>query len=172
LIRSLRGELDVRTRYIRLAGAAVMATVLWTLAHAGPAPSAAPDPALVFVTNHQLGGKLSGIALAAATRTQTFTTLSARVGNDQAQTLVSRELARSLPKYQSRWDQQLAIAYAKHFSSDELRSLALEGQASKHLGKLAERQNAVGTDMRAAAQQVLVELVSEVLSRSSAQVMR
>lgn len=162
----------MRSRYIRLAGASVLATVLWTLAHAGPAPSAPPEPALVFVTNHKLGGKLSGMALAAATRTQTFTTLSARVGSDEAQTLVSRELAKSLPKYQPRWDQQLAVAYAKHFSADELRSLAIEGQASKHLGKLAERQNAVGADMRAAAQQVLVELVSEVLSRSAAQAVR
>jgi hypothetical protein len=130
------------------------------------AASSAQEAALEYVTRQNLGDNLSRMASGMAIRTNTFATLVEKLGADGAKASVSRELQMSLPKYQSRWNRNLANAYAKNFSAEELTSLAKEGRGSKHFAKVMERQNTVGTEMRATSESVLTEYIAEALNNS------
>lgn len=101
-------------------------------------------------------------------RTNTFATLVAKLGGDGAKASLSKELQASLPRYRGRWDRNLANAYAKYFSVEELASLAAEGRASKHYAKVVERQGAVGTEMQATSESVLSGYIAEALNNSLA----
>ncbi len=106
------------------------------------------EAALQFVVRHRIGSNLSTVALATATRTQTYSMVSSKLGASEARALVQREIEALLPSYQEKWNQNLAASYAEHFSAEELLSLASEGRNSKYASKLGERQGAVGVDMR------------------------
>ncbi|MDP2030531.1 MAG: hypothetical protein Q8K12_12905 [Thiobacillus sp.] len=146
--------------------AVLLAFFVWATASFA-APSAQVS-ALEFVMRQRLGENLSSMALATVTRTQTFAMLVSKLGADGAKASISRELQASLPRFQSRWNQNLANAYAKNFSAGELTSLAAEGRASKYAGKVAERQTAVGTEMRATSESVLSEYIAEALANAFA----
>ena len=136
--------------------------VVFPLAPAFAAPTS-QEAALEFVRKQRVGANLSGIALATATRTQTYSMLTSKLGADQARALVQSELAALLPQYQPVWDKNLATAYAKHFSAEELQSLAADGRTSKFAGKVSERQSVVGSDVRATSEPVLKSLVTEAM---------
>jgi hypothetical protein len=124
------------------------------------------EAALEFVTKQRLGTNLSTIALATASRTQTYSMLTSKLGVEQARAVVQREVDALLPRYQPTWNQNLATAYAKHFSTEELQSLAEDGRSSKFAGKVKERQSAVGNDVRAASEPVLKALVTEAMKNA------
>jgi hypothetical protein len=124
----------------------------------------AEGAALAFVTAHRIGSNLPQMALAVASRTQTFQILSKKLGPPEALRRVRDEIAAAAPKYQEQWDKNLASAYAKHFSAEEIESLNAEGSRSKYAGKLASMQRVVGDDMRAASQPMLTEMLKGVLS--------
>ena len=106
------------------------------------------------------------MAMAVATRTQTYLMLVSKMGPGEARNVVQREVNALVPRFQDTWNHNLATAYAKQFSSEELQSLAADGRNSKYAPKLAERQSLVGTDMRAASESVLTELVTEAMKNA------
>jgi hypothetical protein len=126
------------------------------LAFADPANTAATE----LVRRQHLGSNLKTIALATAVRTQTFAILVKQMGVSKAQAVVSTELDAHAREYEGRWDQNLASAYAQHFTSEELASLASEGRNSRYVRKLGEQQGAVGASMERLSKPLLVEYVS------------
>lgn len=83
------------------------------------AQDGAQDVALSFVITHQVGSNLPKMAMAVASRTETFRILGARWGLPEAQRQIQNEIAIVAPTYQARWDKNLAAAYARHLSAVE-----------------------------------------------------
>jgi len=120
--------------------------------------------AKVFVHQAQIGQNLRAIALTAAMQTVSFTALSAKLGRADASLAVSEEIDALLPRYQPKRDENIAQAFEKSFSEEELSSLALEGRSSKYAPKIKERQNKIGMAMEASSKPILTEMVSEALN--------
>jgi hypothetical protein len=120
--------------------------------------------AKVFVNQAQIGRNLRGIALTVATQTVSFTTLAAKLGRADASSAVSQEIDALLPKYQPQWDENIAQAFEKTFSEEELSSLALEGRSSRYASKVREQQNKIGMAMESSSKPILTEMVSEALN--------
>ena len=141
----------------------IFALVLgFVTAHAFATP-ASQDVALEFVKAQRLGDNLSALALTTASRTQTYSMLVSKLGADQARVVTIRELDALLPNYQSVWNLNLASVYAKHFSVEELRSLAAEGRRSQFANKVVERQSQIGNDVRSLSQPLLIKYVTEAM---------
>lgn len=120
--------------------------------------------AQVFVSQAQIGRNLRGIALTVATQTVSFSTLAAKLGRADASSAVSKEIDALLPKYQPKWDENIAQAFEKSFSEEELSSLAREGQSSRYAAKVREQQGKIGMAMESSSKPILNEMVSEALN--------
>lgn len=138
-------------------------TALIAFSSAGFADASPLDDARTLVAQAQMGKKLSSLALLTAKGTATYAAIAAKVGNAGANSAVSDEINALLPKYQPKWDENLARAYERSFSEEELASLASEGRRSKYAPKVKERQAQVGGYMQKNAEPILVALVSEAL---------
>jgi hypothetical protein len=114
-----------------------------------------------------MGNGLESLALEAARRTVTYGALVQKHGSLGAEVLVKAELAKSVQSYQPRWNANLAAIYSRHFSSEELRSLAEQGPRSPYAGKFASTHEVVGVEMRAASTALLEQVVTEALSRAA-----
>lgn len=136
------------------------------IASEGRAAPAYRDVALDFVTRHGVGRNLPNIAMAAATRTQTFATMVSTLGTDNARRVVRREIETLVPNFQKRWDENLAATYAKHFTLEELASLASEGKHSKYTSTLAARRAEVGASMRTTSEVIITELVTAAMKNA------
>lgn len=147
---------------IRFAALALVAGLL--AAHPSPARAESPSADLVpeavaFVQDQRLGANLESMAIRVARGTHAYATLPA--GSAE------REIRRLLPKYQPRWDANLARAYARHLSPDELRSLAAQGSASPHAAKLRQVRPLVGDEMQRLSKPLLTELVVEAMKAAA-----
>lgn len=120
--------------------------------------------AKAFVNQTQIGRNLRGIALSVAKQTVSFTTLAGRLGRADASVAVSKEIDALLPRYQSRWDENIAQAFEKTFTAEELSSLASEGRSSKYAEKVREQQDKIGMAMESSSKPILTELVSDALN--------
>ena len=110
-----------------------------------------------------MGARLESLANQAAGATTTFATLAQQHGAAEAKHLVAGEIARLVPAYQARWDRNLATIYAKHFTADELRSLATQGTRSPHAAKFRSTQAAFAAEMQAVSRPLLQQLVTQAL---------
>ncbi|WP_156170577.1 hypothetical protein [Luteimonas sp. FCS-9] len=126
-------------------------------------PAAGNDPAVALVQRFKMGAGLESLANQAAGATTTFAMLAQQHGAAEAKRLVGSEISKLLPAYQVRWDRNLATIYAKHFTADELRSLATQGTRSPHNGKFRSTQATVAAEMREVSSPLLQELVMEAL---------
>jgi len=135
------------------------------------AASAAGDlgAAKTLVEKHKLGAGMKVMAFAAAARTDTYANLVKAVGQPRAEAAVVDQLNQLEPKYQPRWDANLAQAYTRHFSTAELKSISDKGTESPDAAKFTERGNAVGADMLKVSAPLLSEMVTESLVRAAAQ---
>lgn len=127
-------------------------------------PMPADDPALLLVQHFHMGKGLESLANQAAHGTTTFAVIVQHHGVTEAERLLEAEIARAAPKYQNRWDQNLAAVYARHLSAEELRSLATLGASSPYAGKFQATHGAVAAEMRSASSNLLLQLVSEALA--------
>jgi hypothetical protein len=142
------------------------AVLLFLLLTAAPFPSFAADAttaALTFVKQRHLGNNLGSMAFLVASRTVTFATITKQIGLSDAQSLVREKLGALQPKYQEKWDANLAASYAEFFSSDELLSLADKGPASPAAAKFSALQSSVGRSMQTKSTGILQDFVSETL---------
>ncbi|MFM9384493.1 hypothetical protein [Pseudomonas sp. UV AK001] len=120
--------------------------------------------AKAFVNQAQIGRNLRGIALSVAKQTVSFTTLAGKLGRADASVAVSKEIDALLPRYQSRWDENIAQALEKTFTAEELSSLASEGRSSQYAEKVREQQDKIGMAMESSSKPILTEIVSEALN--------
>lgn len=151
---------------------AISITFAASLAGCNNATSATPqsaaipssDPALALVERFNMGAGLESLASQVAHSTTTFGVIVQKHGASEAEKLVRTEIAKAIPTYQSRWNQNLAVIYATHFSPEELRSLATLGTSSPYADKFKSTHAAVGAEMRSASSPLLQQLVTEALA--------
>ena len=147
----------------RISAATIVLTVLVAYSNAVPAETPSHNDARTFVAQAQIGSNLSTLALLAAKRTNTYAMIATKLGSADASSAISGEINALLPQYQPRWDENLAAAYEKSFSEEELSSLVSEGRASKYAGKVKEQQSEIGRDMQSSSEPILIALVTEAL---------
>ncbi|MCD4527760.1 MULTISPECIES: hypothetical protein [Pseudomonas] len=116
-----------------------------------------------LVTQEKIGRNLPSLALLAGKNTTTYAMIAEKLGNARANSALSEEINALLPRYQPKWDENLAVAYEQSFSPEELSSLATEGRASKYASKVRERQAEIGQYMQSSSKPLLTALVSEAL---------
>lgn len=148
----------------RIKSATRALTLLFALSNGVSAETPSHLDAQKFVDQAQIGRNLPGIALSVARQTVTFTTIAAKLGRADASTAVSNEIKALLPKYQPKWNENIAQAFEKLFSQEELSSLASEGRASKYAAKVREQQDKIGMEMESSSKPILTDLVSEALN--------
>ena len=124
------------------------------------------DAALSMVKILGLGNNLGQMGLRVAVTTQTFRIIAQKLGNEKAMALVKEDLENVLPKYQDKWNNNLAQSYAEYFDAVELRSITAEKQSSKYFGKFKSKQSDVGKSMQEKSSPVLTEYVSEATNKS------
>jgi len=130
-----------------------------------PTPAAVPsdNPALTLVQRFNMGAGLETLANQVARTTTTFGVIAKKHGASEASKLVKAEISKALPTYQSRWNQNLALIYSKHFSAAELQSLATLGTSSPYAEKFKSTHAVVGAEMHVSSSHLLKELVTEAL---------
>ncbi|MFJ2364664.1 hypothetical protein ACIPIN_13380 [Pseudomonas sp. NPDC087697] len=136
-----------------------------------PYPTALASPsaheaAVNFVAQQHLGKYLRSMAVQVIQMTQSYITMTVRIGPIDAYSAVDRELDQLLPAYQPQWDENLANAYEKFYTAEELSSLATEGKASKYFAQMAIRQNAVAEEMRSHSDKILSGLAGAALGKA------
>jgi hypothetical protein len=146
-----------------------LVTLAWVaLLGAGADESQASEksPALAFVTGHRIGSNFPDLALSAASQTETYGMLSSALGTAGARQLLQEEIALLVPRYQARWDLNLASVYSQHFSTEELLSLMSDGPGSRYSAKLQSLQPVIGNAMRAASQDLMTQMLQLALLRA------
>ena len=131
-------------------------------------PTEAPpgDPALSLVKKLNMGSNLELMAYQVAKSTHTYGLVAQKHGTDRAEPIVKMKIKEALPQYQERWDKNLASAYSKQLSDEELRSLASQGASSPYATKLMSVRGAVAVDMKSESSSLLNDLVETALSQS------
>lgn len=124
------------------------------------------EAAYLMVKTLGLGNNLSQISLRVATTTETFGIIAKKLGNEKAMALVKQDIANVRPKYQDKWDHNLAQSYAEYFDTAELHSITNEKKLSKYFGKFQSKQSDVGKRMQEKTLPVLTEYISEVMNMS------
>lgn len=148
----------------RIRSATIALTVLVTLSNAVSAETPSHRDAQAFVNHAQIGRNLPDIALSVAKQTVTFSMIASKLGRADAAMAVSKEINVLLPQYQPKWDENIALAYEKSFSQEELSSLASEGRASKYAAKVIEQQAKIGMEMESSSKPIITALVTEALN--------
>jgi hypothetical protein len=148
-----------RTLFAAIAMAAVAAT-----SNAVLAETPSYRDAVAFVDQAKIGQNLPVIALSVAKQTVSFTAIVSKLGNAGAVKAVSDEINTLLPLYQPKWNENIAQAYEKSFTEDELFSLASEGRSSKYASKVVAQQGMIGKQMESTFKPILTGLVTQALS--------
>jgi hypothetical protein len=129
--------------------------------------SAEPDSAaLKMVRKLRLGENLSAMGYQAAITAQTYRVMIKNVGAEKARAVLLEELQKAKPKYQDKWDRNLAASYSESFSDEELQSIAEKQKDSPHIGKFIAKKGEVGSKMQAKSSGVLKDFVTEALSNA------
>jgi hypothetical protein len=146
-----------------ISSTALALSLLFTLSNPAAADTLALNEARTLVAKAHMGRNLPGIALSAAQGTVSWSVIVEKLGTDDANRIVNEEITALLPKYQPEWDENLARAYEKSFSEEELASLVADGPASQYVEKVKAQQATVAGDMRATSEPIVVALVTEAL---------
>ncbi|VVN91449.1 hypothetical protein [Pseudomonas fluorescens] len=152
----------------RISSAAIALTLLFALASPVFAEAPSLDAARTLVAKANMGRNLPALALMTAQRTVTYAMIASKLGSTGASSAVAEQINALLPQYQADWNENLAQAYGKSFSAKELSSLAAEGRASKYMGKVKAQQSAIGGEMQANSEPILIALVTEALKATLA----
>lgn len=121
-----------------------------------------------FVQRQHLGDNLKMLGIATAQKTQTFAMMASRLGQAEAQLLVSKELYAYAEQYQAQWNANLAKIYARHFTAEELASLVTQGKTSPFVGKLVGKQRIIGSEMQQLSTSLLTDYVSAAMNSAFA----
>ncbi|UGQ47445.1 hypothetical protein [Massilia endophytica] len=150
---------------------ALVLIILFNVASTAKADATQPS-AVDFVQRHDLGSNMETLGLAVAQRTQTFALMASKLGQSEAKVLVSREMDIQAARFQPQWNANLAKVYSRHFSPEELASLASEGRSSRYLAKLGSKQAEIGAEVQQVSAPILTEYVSASLNEAFAKFSR
>lgn len=134
------------------------------------------DPALTLIKKFRIGTSFEPMILRTVSATQTYAMLRKKIAPDELPRWTQDSLAAVVPKYQGKWDRNLADAYAGLLTPAELQSLSVEGPRSPHTAKFMAAREKAGEVMRTtsesllrdAAQEVLMQLLSRAAGQSDA----
>ncbi|MDR7284374.1 hypothetical protein J2X84_003212 [Pseudomonas corrugata] len=147
----------------RISSAAIALSLLFAFSNPASADTPALNEARTLVAKVHMGRNLPALALSTAQGTVSYSMIAEKLGADDANRIVSEEITALLPKYQPEWDENLARAYEKSFSEEELASLVAEGPASQYVEKVKAQQATVGGEMRSTSEPIVAALVTEAL---------
>jgi hypothetical protein len=147
----------------RISSAAIALTLLFAFSNPASADAPALNEARTLVAKAHMGSNLPALALSTAQGTVSYSVIAEKLGADDASRIVSEEITTLLPKYQPEWDENLARAYEKSFSEEELSSLVADGPASPYVEKVKAQLATVGGEMRSTSEPILTALVTEAL---------
>ncbi len=168
----------MKQRSIKLVSAIVCATMLIIGCGRGANPLekgsdkpvnqelVASNPAMALVERFNMGSNLEQMAILVAKSSHTYGMVAEKHGKENAQQVVTQEIQKLLPLYQAKWNTNLANAYAKNLSTEELRSLATEGKNSPYASKFKQVQNPVGEEMKKNSMPILTELLTEAMKNA------
>jgi len=130
-----------------------------------PSPNAEAHELEVMGLLQRLGvtGNLTQLAHAASLNTVTVRGVMGRIGPEPTLGLLREEIARIAPKYQERWDRNLARAHLMHLNVVELRSFSLGLARSPYREKYLAAQDPIGGDMQRLSSSLLTDMVGEVI---------
>jgi hypothetical protein len=131
------------------------------LTHAEQPPDRA---ALTMVKTLHLGGNLGEISTKVTQSTTTYRGIQAKYGAAKAQAALHDQIGIVLPKYQTRWDANLASSYAEFMTPTEMESITRERSASPYFEKFKGVQGDVGGRMQEKSSELLQQAVTEILS--------
>jgi len=146
--------------------AAIALTLLFSLSSPVFAETPALNEARALVAKAHMGSNLPAIAMSTAQGTVSYSMIAEKLGSADADRIVSEEITALLPKYQPEWDENLARAYEKSFSEEELASLVADGPTSQYVEKVKAQQATVGSEMRSTSEPIVAALVTEALKET------
>ncbi len=147
----------------RMSSAAIALTLLFAFSNPASADTPALNEARTLVAKAHMGSNLPALALSTAQGTDSYSVIAEKLGADDASRIVSEEITALLSKYQPEWDENLARAYEKSFSEEELSSLVADGPASPYVEKVKAQLPTVGAEMRSTSEPIVTALVTEAL---------
>ncbi len=136
----------------------------------GPALAQTEARALQMVQALGLGKNLEAMSYKVAKVSQTHLGVASKVGPQKADQWLREELIATVPKYQDRWDRNLAQAWAPLLTAEELESVATKKRGSPHFAKFMSLRNQAGAAMQAKSQALLATVVAEALKGELAKV--
>ena len=120
------------------------------------------EAAVEFVQETGVNGNLRVIAFQVTQITQTMAILAAEHGLAVVPVL-RKNLNIAAAKRQAEWDRNLARAYLKFLTTEELSSLQKDGRNSPYFQKFAGHQNDIGDEMKSNSENIVGEVASEAL---------
>ena len=130
--------------------------------------AASPGVALQMVQTQGLGSNFAALATNAASASQSYRMMEARVTAPKAKALLAEHIQKVLPKYQPQWDRNLALSYAEVLSDAEMTSISREGRNSPYAGRLTASARDVGSRMQSRSGDLLTKAATEALSAALA----
>lgn len=155
-------------RALALALAFVAAAVFALPAAGGETKTAAAgdlDQARAFVRNLQLDENFGGMIVRTALLTPTIRALAKNHEEISVYHALRQFTLVAVSQYGEAWTENLAKAYAAHFSNAEMASIIAERAKSPHFEKIGERGTAVGDTMRDLSYDLLGKAASEVVTK-------
>lgn len=125
---------------------------------------------LDYVVKEDVGSNLTTFSHRIARVTQTYKIIVARVGQRKANEILNEELQKNISENQERWNENMALAHAKHMSEEEILSLLNEGSESPNYPKRVALQGEIGKTMRELSEKLLNQVVTDSLASSLARV--
>jgi hypothetical protein len=127
-------------------------------------PSATTEQvALAMVQANQIGDNLERLSLRAAKATSTWPMIQAHLGTDPTP-FVTAKIREQLPRHQPAWDANLAAAYASLLTTEQMRSLALEGKRSPYMDDMRAAAAHVGPLMRDSSSGIVEQITFTAVS--------
>jgi len=125
---------------------------------------------LDYVVKENVGSNLTTFSHRVARVTQTYKIIVARVGKSKADKILNEELQKNISENQARWNENMAVAHAKHMSEEEVLSLLNGGSESPYYPKRVALQGEIGKTMRELSENLLNQVVTDSVASSLARV--
>ena len=97
-----------------------------------------------------------------------YPALASRHGEQKAAQLAREEIAKVVPQHLETLRREAALAYARHFSGEEMLSLVLDREKSPHAAKLHELQPRIAGELQGTIEPMVGRVVAEALRNAQA----
>lgn len=131
---------------------------------AGAQPPAEPSPAAAEFARRLAVGQLELMVMQAIAKTSTFQMLAKRHDQEVLTKYMTQAVIKVVPKHRADWERNLASAYARHLTDEEMASLAEGPKTSPYFDKFQAAYPLAAAEMREASMPILEKAAAEVLA--------